>query len=82
MIRTQIQLTEAQARQLRDRARQEGVSLAALIRRCIDESLKSEPANRADLYARASKLVGRFRDRRRARDVSSEHDKYLDEALD
>jgi hypothetical protein len=34
-----------------------------------------------DLH-RAARVVGRFRDRRGARDVSSRHDRYLDEAFE
>jgi hypothetical protein len=82
MIRTQIQLTEEQARRLRARAREEGISLAETIRRYVDRGLEGEKAQRADLYARAARVVGRFADRRGAKDVAVEHDRYLDEAFD
>jgi hypothetical protein len=82
MIRTQIQLTERQARRLRTRARERGVSVAELIRRCVEASLSEEEPNRAELYARASRLAGRFEDRKGATDLSRRHDEYLDEAFE
>jgi hypothetical protein len=81
MVRTQIQLTEQQARRLRAEAHDRGVSLAEMIRRCVDKGLADEGADRGALYARAARLVGRFRDRRGTHDVSSKHDRYLDEAF-
>jgi hypothetical protein len=82
MVRTQIQLTEQQARQLRARARERGLSLAEVIRRYVEKGLAEEAPDRTELYARAAQLVGRFRDRRGARDVSARHDEYLDEAFE
>ena len=80
MIRTQIQLTAQQARRLRAQARERRVSLAELIRRYVEKGLAEETPHRAALYERAARLVGRFRDRAGARDLSSEHDRYLDDA--
>jgi hypothetical protein len=80
MIRTQIQLTERQARRLRSRARAQGISLAEVIRRCVDRGLADEEPGRADLYARAAGVVGRFPDQRGARNLARRHDRYLDEA--
>ena len=82
MIRTQIQLTDQQARRLRTQARDRGLSLAELIRRCVDRGLADDMPDRASLYERAARLVGRFHDRQRARDVSSKHDRYLDESFE
>ena len=82
MIRTQIQLTEAQARKLRVRAREKGVSLAETIRRFVDRGLEEEKADRADLYARATRVIGCFSDRHGAKDLAKRHDDYLDEAFD
>jgi hypothetical protein len=81
MVRTQIQLTDQQARRLRARARERGLSLAEIIRRYVEKGLAEEVQDRAALYERASGLVGKFRDRRRARDVALDHDRYLDEAF-
>jgi Ribbon-helix-helix protein, copG family len=82
MVRTQIQLTEQQARRLRSQARERGLSLAEVIRRYVEKGLSEEAPNRAALYDRAARVVGRFRDRRGARNVSSRHDRYLDEAFE
>ena len=82
MVRTQIQLTEQQARRLRAQARQHGISLAELIRRCVDKALTDEMADRTSLWDRATRLVGRFPDRRGAKDLARNHDRYLDEAFD
>jgi hypothetical protein len=82
MVRTQIQLTERQARRLRGRAHERGVSLAEIIRRYVDKGLAEEAPDRAALFDRAARLVGRFRVRRGARNLSSQHDRYLDEAFE
>ncbi len=82
MVRTQIQLTEQQARRLRAEARAQGVSLAELIRRFVDGGLAGEKVDRAKLYAKAIHVVGRFPDRRGAKNLAREHDRYLDEALE
>jgi Ribbon-helix-helix protein, copG family len=82
MVRTQIQLTEQQARRLRAKAHDRGVSLAEMIRRCVDRGLADEGPDRGALYARAALLIGRFPDRRGTRDISARHDRYLDEAFE
>lgn len=80
MVRTQIQLTEQQVRRLRSQAREQGISLAEIIRRCVDGGLADAAPGRADLYTRAASAVGRFSDRHGARDLARRHDRYLDEA--
>ncbi len=82
MIRTQIQLTERQARQLRAQARERGMSMAELIRRCVEMGLTAEAPQRRELYAKAARVVGRFPDGRGARDLAREHDAYLDKAFE
>ncbi|MFC1705830.1 ribbon-helix-helix protein, CopG family [Planctomycetota bacterium] len=81
MVRTQIQLTEEQAREVRAAARREGISMAEMIRRCIDQALLARPNSREALYARAAELGGSFVDPGQATDLSSNHDRYLDEAF-
>lgn len=81
MVRTQIQLTEQQARRLRAQARERGVSLAEMIRRYVENGLAEDAPDRAALYERAARVVGRFSGRG-AHDVSSKHDRYLDEAFE
>jgi len=80
MVRTQIQLTEEQARKLRIRARQSGVSLAELIRGFVARGLAEEGVDRSRLYEKAAGLLGRFPDRDAASDLAREHDRYIDES--
>jgi hypothetical protein len=76
MIRTQVQLTDAQARILRRAAAERGVSMAALIRELIDAGLTAPAAGRS---ARARGPVGRFASGKNA--VSRDHDRELERAF-
>ncbi|MFW6180581.1 MAG: ribbon-helix-helix domain-containing protein [Spirochaetota bacterium] len=79
MVRTQIQLTEEQARQLKLLSAQRGVPLAELVRQGIDRLLKeSSIADPRERKRKAREAVGRFRSGKS--DVSLHHDRYLDEA--
>ena len=79
MVRTQIQLTERQAKVVKAMAQAQGISAAEIIRRAIDELVESNRMIGDDeLRARALSVVGRFRSGRR--DVSKNHDTYLSEA--
>ena len=75
MVRTQIQLTEEQARALHRKAAERGSSIALLIREAIDAALAHDDAQ--DRRRRALAAVGRFRSGHR--DVSVDHDHYLAE---
>lgn len=75
MVRTQIQLTEEQARALHRKASERETSVAQLIREAIDASLAAEDT--ADARQRALQAVGRYRSGRS--DVGAEHDRYLAE---
>ena len=79
MIRTQVQLTEAQARELKELAHREKVSVAELTRRALDYWLQSRN-EMPDIESkrRALAVVGRFHSDRT--DVSERHDDYLIEA--
>ena len=81
MIRTQIQLEERHLRQLKRIARNEGVSLAEIVRRCVVHFLEEEQPDRSALYARAAEIVGAFEDIEGKKDVALEHDRYLGEAF-
>ena len=81
MVRTQIQLTDQQARRLRAQARERGLSLAEIIRRYVEKGLSDEVSDLEARYDRAARVIGRFRDRRGAHDISSKHDRYLDKAF-
>ncbi len=81
MVRTQIQLTEEQAKAIKKIATAQGVSVAELIRRAVDNMVKSSTiADTEERKRRALEIVGRFRSGKR--DVSKEHDAYLVEAYD
>lgn len=75
MIRTQVQLTEEQHRRLRALAAADGISLAELIRRGVDQVLADY--DRAERWERFMKLGGSFSSD--ASDVSEDHDRYLEE---
>jgi len=79
VVRTQIQLPEAQYRRLKSIAHQQGISLAELIRRLVDHGLRGGTADRAALFVRAAALVGAFR--AGEDDLSENHDRHLDDAL-
>ncbi|MHB9026037.1 MAG: ribbon-helix-helix protein, CopG family [Armatimonadota bacterium] len=79
MIRTQIQLTEKQARKLRSISERQGVSRAELIRRAVDRAIASEGLpDQEEIRERARMVVGKYTDT--ATDVSIRHDDYLAEA--
>jgi hypothetical protein len=82
VVRTQIQLTEQQARRLRAQAHQQSVSVAELIRRFVDRGLIRETTDRDRLYQKATRVIGRFPDRRGATNLALDHDRYLDEAFE
>lgn len=78
MIRTQIQLTEEQSQRLKTLATEKGVSVAELIRRCIDTYIHS--ANQPtpeERRQRALAIAGRFK--ADITDLSTNHDTYLAE---
>lgn len=78
MVRTQIQLTEEQAKEVRKIAQEEGVSMAAIIRRWIDRGLAERQPDRSERWKRALAEIGRFEDPSGATDVAANHDRYLD----
>lgn len=82
MIRTQIQLTEEQARRVKRLSRERGVSMAEVIRSFVEVGITEEAPRRDSAYARARKVIGRFPDRAGARDLSREHDRHLVGAFD
>jgi hypothetical protein len=81
MERTQIQFTEDQLRRIRAFAHREGVSVAEMVRRCVDRFLDSESPDRRERYAAATALVGSFEDADGATDLAQRHDEYLEEAF-
>ncbi len=80
MIRTQIQLTEKQAKILKDMAKAKKVSVAELIRQGIGLLLKnSSIVDTDERKKRALQAIGKFRSG--MTDVSEKHDEYLGEDL-
>ncbi len=80
MVRTQIQLTEAQAKALKDAAARQGRSMAELVRDGVEVLLRTQAGpSREELKRRAIAALGRFRSGKS--DVSSDHDRYLAEAF-
>ena len=79
MVRTQIQLTEIQARKLKRIARRQDVSMAELIRQSIDALISAQDADARDLqWERSAAVIGKYRSG--AADAAREHDRYLDDA--
>lgn len=80
-VRTQVQPTEEQDRDLKARARKEERSMADLVREIISKCLARRPArNHSNLLQRANALTGRFHSG--SPDIAINHDRYLDEAYD
>ena len=82
MVRTQIQLTEAQHRELNRYSRRLGISLSEAIRRCVNAQLEhDETAPAREERVRAALAVcGKYRDAHGEARVALEHDRYLDDA--
>ncbi|HLE15995.1 MAG TPA: ribbon-helix-helix domain-containing protein [Anaerolineales bacterium] len=81
MIRTQIQLTEEQAKTLKKIASRRGKSVAELIRISVDEWIRSSAfvdpdEQRQRAIAAAGKLSGG------PADLSAKHDQYFVESLE
>lgn len=79
MVRTQIQLTDEQASLLKQMAHDNNESIAAIIRKALDQFLLKQQPNRRALYRQALTAVGKYR--AGVPDVSIEHDRYLEEDM-
>ncbi|HJX73716.1 MAG TPA: ribbon-helix-helix protein, CopG family [Candidatus Deferrimicrobiaceae bacterium] len=77
MVRTQIQLTERQARELKRIAAKEGVSMAEIIRRAVDAKIRvgTGEVPWEERVRRAQAAMGKFRSG--SKDVAERHDDYL-----
>lgn len=76
MVRTQLQLTEDQARALRLLSGQKGKSMSDLVRESVDLLLREEA--RSSAVERALNAVGRFRSGKS--DIALNHNDYVAEA--
>jgi predicted transcriptional regulator len=80
MVRTQIQLTDEQAKRLKRLAESRHLSIAELIRQAVDAMVKSGAAiDIEERRTRALNITGKFSSGKH--NVSKEHDKYLAEAF-
>jgi len=82
MVRTQIQLTEVQHRELTRYSRRLGISLSEAIRRCVNTQLehdRTSPA-REDRVRAALAVCGKYRDIHGEARVALEHDRFLEDA--
>ena len=80
MQRTQIRLTDDQARQLWELAAAQGCSLADVVRQGVDLLLQSRCSpDREAVKRRSLEALGHFHSG--LTDLAAEHDRYLDEAF-
>lgn len=75
MVRTQIQLDEAQLKGLKALAARRSCSISHLIREGVDHVLKVAGQDRR--WSALWGAVGAFRDQQGDADVAAEHDSYL-----
>ena len=80
MVRTHIQLSDKQAKELKAIARRKQVSMAELIRQGVDAVIAASGAiDRDTRKKRAIEAVGKFRSGKN--DISDKHDEYLAQAM-
>jgi Arc/MetJ-type ribon-helix-helix transcriptional regulator len=80
MVRTQIQLTDAQVEELKELASSRHLSVAELIRQAVDAILRTNASvGREERRSRALGVAGRFGSG--ASDISSKHDAHLVETF-
>lgn len=80
MIRTQIQLTQEQARRIKEVAEREGISMAEVIRQAVELWLAAYgDLPREERKRRALGVVGRFHSG--LGNVAQNHDYYVAEAM-
>ena len=80
MIRTQIQLTEEQAKKLRELSASGRDFVAALIRKAVDQFIVAGNPPRPALYRQAEPVVGKYKSD--SGDISIHHDRYLEEVFE
>ena len=81
MVRLQIQLEATQHRQVRRRAKRLGVSVAEVIRRCVEAQLLADTSDDASERARrALSAAGKYVDPAADPTVARRHDAALAEA--
>ena len=82
MVRLQIQLEPARHRQVKRRAKELRVSVAEVIRRCVDAQLHADGAHDpAERARRVMAVAGKYVDATGAGDISRRHDEVLAKAF-
>ena len=81
MIRTVIQLTEEQHRILKELAAEYHVSMSEMVRRSVEQMAKNNPKvrSREEIRRRALAAIGFINDPAGPKDLSVNHDYYLEE---
>jgi hypothetical protein len=79
MVRTQVQLTEEQYRQLKRWAARFRISLSEAVRRCIEERMDAEKSasGRKAMVREALAVCGKYQDPEGLTDVAVTHDQHL-----
>ena len=82
MVRLQIQLEPAQHREVKRRARRQGLSVSEVIRRCVAAELAAGSRDEPDQAARRLLAVaGKYEDRGPDHRVAAGHDAILTDAF-
>ena len=85
MVRTMIQLTEQQVKALKAMAKARKTSVAKLVRESVSlyvaSSVQTSLQDRRKRANAIRSIAGKYRDIQGAKDLSTNHDKYLDEAF-
>ena len=80
MVRMQIQFTEEEVVALRREAAQRHLSISAVVRKAVDDSLAaSAKPSREELVRRSLAAMGRFHSG--TGDVSARHDEYFADSI-
>jgi hypothetical protein len=80
MVRTQIQLTTEQVRELKKLALSRQASVSELVRKAVDDLIKSKTmTDTGEMKKRALEIVGKYHSGKK--DISKKHDIYLAEAF-
>jgi hypothetical protein len=81
VIRTQVQLTDTQATELKQLSAARGRSISALVREGIDQLLLSrESVSRGERMRRATSVFGKFRSG--GHDLADRHDDHFADAAE
>jgi Arc/MetJ-type ribon-helix-helix transcriptional regulator len=81
LVRTQVQLTQEQATELKRLAATSGRSMADLVREGVDRLLRDQTGlTRQERMQRAARVFGTFTSG--ARDLASRHDDHFADAAD